>query len=177
MDTDKAKTGAKTRKSRNNDSKQLTGRPSDFTQELGDTICDRMANGESLRSICRSDGFPHVGTVLRWVARDQIFREQYENAMAQRADALFEEMFDIADDTSNDTIHTENGDHANKEWISRSRLKVDVRKWALSKMLPKKYGDKLQIGGAADLPPVQSNVTIDPGEAYKRLLNPGTNNE
>lgn len=150
--------------------KPKLGRPSIFTQELADEICNRIAEGESLRAICRGDNVPPAGTILRWVTEKEAFREQYEFAMEQRAEGLFDEMFEIADETCLDTISTKDGERPNAEWISRSRLRVDVRKWALSKMMPKKYGDKVQIGGAPDLPPIQSNVTVDPGEAYKLLL-------
>ncbi|KAI3598735.1 hypothetical protein D8I24_5681 [Cupriavidus necator H850] len=122
------------------------GRPSIFTQAITDEICSRMAEGESLRSICRDDTMPALGTVFRWVANDKAFREQYEAAMAQRAEALFEELFEIADESCDDTYVDENGNtKTNAEVIARSRLRVDVRKWALSKMLPKKYGDKQEI--------------------------------
>lgn len=133
-------------------SKRPTGRPTKFTQELADTICSRIAEGESLRSICRGDTVPHIGTILRWVAENSVFREQYEVAMAQRAESMFEEILEIADETKRDTIATENGEKPNAEWISRSRLRVDARKWMLSKMLPKKYGDKMALVGDAEQP-------------------------
>lgn len=181
--SDKANPGPKTRKSRNNVSEESQkvsenvekhpesvkydrrhdnpGRPTIFTQELADKICERIANGDSLRKISRDEDMPPAGTVLRWVAHDLIFREQYEAAMEQRAEYLFEEMFEIADETNLDTIETETGERPNAEWISRSRLRVDVRKWALSKMMPKKYGDKLQVGGAEDLPPLNKMSDAD----------------
>lgn len=143
------------------DGPKKIGRPTIFTQELADNICERIAGGESLRKISRDDDMPPVGTVLRWVAHDPIFREQYEAAMEQRAEYLFEEMFEIADETKLDTIETETGERPNAEWISRSRLRVDVRKWALSKMMPKKYGDKIQVGGAEDLPPLNKMSDAD----------------
>lgn len=184
--SDKAKPGPKTRKSRNNVSEESQkvsenvgldsdivksdekeggpkkiGRPTIFTQALADAICERISEGESLRKISRDDDMPPAGTILRWVAHDPIFREQYEAAMEQRAEYLFEEMFEIADETKLDTIETETGERPNAEWISRSRLRVDVRKWALSKMMPKKYGDKLQVGGAEDLPPLNKMSDAD----------------
>jgi len=181
--SDKSKPGPKACKTRNNvseDSQKVSenvekhqgsvkydrrhdnpGRPTIFTQELADKICERIANGDSLRKISRDEDMPPAGTVLRWVAHDLIFREQYEAAMEQRAEYLFEEMFEIADETKLDTIETETGERPNAEWISRSRLRVDVRKWALSKMMPKKYGDKLQVGGAEDLPPLNKMSDAD----------------
>ena len=131
-------------------------RPTILTKKLTEVICTRMAEGESLRAICRDDEMPALGSVFRWVASNQSFREQYEAAMAQRAESLFEEILEIADETTLDTLSTEHGEKPNSEWISRSRLRVDARKWMLSKMLPKKYGEKLAIGGASDLPPLQT---------------------
>lgn len=65
--------------------------------------------------------------------------------MEQRSESMFEEILEIADETSRDTIDTETGEKANTEWISRSRLRVDARKWMLSKMVPKKYGERQAI--------------------------------
>lgn len=136
------------------------GRPTIYTPELVETICTRMIDGESLRAICRDEHMPPAGTVLRWVSQHKEFRDQYEDAMAQRAESMFEEILDIADETSRDTVITDTGERANTEWISRSRLRVDARKWMLSKMMPKKYGDKIAIGGADDLPAVQSTLNV-----------------
>lgn len=136
------------------------GRPSDYSEATALIICNRMIKGESLRSICRDESMPDAGTVLRWASKHSEFRQQYDDAMAQRAESMFEEILDIADETSRDTINTDTGERANTEWISRSRLRVDARKWMLSKMMPKKYGDKLAIGGADDLPAVQSTLNV-----------------
>lgn len=132
------------------------GRPSDYSLELVNAICIRIAEGESLRSICRDDAMPAMSAVFRWIAAHEEFKEQYAMAMEQRTEALFEEILEIADETSRDTIDTENGEKANSEWISRSRLRVDARKWMLSKMVPKKYGERLAIGGADDMPPIKT---------------------
>ena len=87
--------------------------------------------------------------------------------MVQRSEAMFEDILEIADDTSRDTIDTENGEKANSEWISRSRLRVDARKWMLSKMMPKKYGDKItqELGGIDGAPIETSHIItfIKPG--------------
>lgn len=130
-------------------------KPVKLTESLSAKICSRMAQGESLRSICRSEGMPSLGSVFRWVADDLRFREQYEAAMAQRAEGLFEEILEIADNAMGDTTEIDGVSKPNTEIVARSRLRVDARKWMLSKMLPKKYGDKIAIGGAEDLPPVK----------------------
>lgn len=128
----------------------MAGRPSDFTPEIAEIICLRLAEGESLRSVCRDEAMPAKATVLRWIARNEQFRDQYVRAKAEGAEAIAEEMFDIADDASNDWMEKLdaegqgigwqlNGDH-----VRRSQLRIDTRKWYLSKIMPKKYGEKIQ---------------------------------
>lgn len=130
-------------------------RPSSFTQEIADTICLGLAEGVSLRVICAKDGMPDKATVFRWLAGNEAFRDQYARAREAQADFLAEEILQIADDGQNDTYLTDNGLAVNHDAIARSRLRVDARKWLASKMAPKKYGDKLAVGGADDLPPVK----------------------
>lgn len=121
-------------------------RRSEFSQDIADTICDRLANGESLRAICRDDEMPVQSTVFKWLDQQPAFAKQYARAREAQADTLADEILEIADDTSRDTIVTEkNGEQPNSEWITRSRLRVDARKWLASKMAPKKYGEKLDL--------------------------------
>ena len=131
------------------------GRPTTYNQETASLICARMADGESLRSICRDDSMPALSTVFLWVSKHSEFSEQYKLAMASRADAMFEDMIDIADDGRNDYIVNGDGEERfNTEHVQRSRLRLDTRKWMLSKMLPKKYGDKITdevIGNENDI--------------------------
>lgn len=126
----------------------VVGRPTTYNEEIASLICGRMAEGESLRSICRDPAMPALSSVFLWVSKHPEFSEQYKLAMASRADAMFEEMFDIADDGSNDWMEVngkdgETGWKLNGEHVQRSRLRLDTRKWALSKMMPKKYGDNI----------------------------------
>ena len=122
----------------------VVGRPTTYNEEIASLICARMADGESLRSICRDDAMPALSTVFLWVSKHFEFSEQYKLAMASRADAMFEDMIDIADDGRNDYIVNGDGEERfNTEHVQRSRLRLDTRKWMLSKMLPKKYGDKI----------------------------------
>ena len=134
---------------------RVVGRPTDYSQEKASLICSRMAEGESLRSICRDDSMPALSTVFLWVTKHSEFSEQYKLAMASRADAMFEDMIDIADDGRNDYIVSGEGEERfNTEHVQRSRLRLDTRKWMLSKMLPKKYGDKIiddPVGNDGDI--------------------------
>jgi hypothetical protein len=142
------------------------GRPSIFSQKLADTICSRIAEGESLRNICKSEEMPNRATVHDWLLEKEKkdFYDQYEKACNTRAENMFDELVEIADDGSNDYMERlVGGDDdddegrvvrsVNSEHIQRSRLRVDARKWYLSKVLPKKYGDKLDMTSGGD--PVQ----------------------
>ncbi len=128
----------------------MAGRPSLFSQEIADTICERLTNGESLRGICKSDDLPAAGTVLRWLTEEDkaAFRDQYTRARDAQADALVEECLEIADDATNDwMVRNADGDNVgwsvNGEHVTRSRLRVDTRKWWAARIAPKKYGDKV----------------------------------
>ena len=121
------------------------GRPSSFTQEIADRICERIAEGEGLRRIVLDEGMPSEKTVYRWLRENGDFRQQYACAREDQAEHFLDEIMDIADDASRDTVDTDNGEVANTEWIQRARLRVDARKWAMSKLAPKKYGDKIGI--------------------------------
>lgn len=133
------------------------GRPSDYTLELAARICEQLASGMSLRTVCKADDMPNASTVFLWIQRHKEFREQYDRAKEESADALAEEMLDIADEGSNDWMENNDPDNpgyrANGEHIQRSRLRVDTRKWYASKLKPKKYGEKLDVehGGAVSL--------------------------
>ncbi len=130
--------------------KAKKGRPSLYTEALAVKLCLRLAEGETLRAICRDEAMPDKATVLRWLGDEAKadFRDQYAHARDMQADALFDEALEIADDASGDWSTDKDGkkvpDHEN---IQRSRLRVDTRKWAAGKVAPKRYGDKIQHTG------------------------------
>lgn len=123
-------------------------RPTDYTPELAAEICSRLSTGESMRTVCSADDMPNRSSVFLWLAKYPEFSDQYAKAKEEAAEAMAEEMLDIADNGSNDYMDDNHGDDkgykVNGEAIQRSRLRVDVRKWYLSKIKPKKYGDKIQ---------------------------------
>ena len=147
------------------------GRPSEFTQEIADIICRRIAAGESLRRICEGEDLPHASTVHRWLQTNEEFREQYAQARQDQADTLFDQVLDIADDARNDWMERhgrdDKGYQENGEHISRSRLRIDARKWMAGKLRPKKYGEKVDhvLGGDPENPVVTriETVVVDAG--------------
>ncbi len=154
------------------------GRPSIYTPELADKICLRLAQGESLKAICTDDEMPAATTVHQWVLEDKGADEQgkggfsnkYARARAIQAENMFDEILDIADDGTNDYMTITKGDMTynveDHEVTNRSRLRVDSRKWYLSKVLPKKYGDKLDLTSGGDKLP-QPIINVQPHNGHK----------
>lgn len=111
------------------------GRPTDFTSELADAICERLADGQSLRSICQADDMPNKATVFRWLAADAAFSDQYARARESQADTLFDDMIDIADaEGMRDPVD-----------VQQAKLRVETRKWMAGKLRPKVYGEKQTV--------------------------------
>ncbi len=103
-------------------------------------------NGKSLRSVLKMDGMPSSQTFYVWLENDASKSKQYARACEKRADALFEEILDIADESKMDKKTLDDGKEVvDNEVVQRSRLRIDARKWMLSKMNPKKYSDKIQV--------------------------------
>lgn len=124
--------------------KAKVGRPTDYSVELAALICERVATTTlGLERLCAAhDDLPSKFTVNLWRYRYPEFSTQYAMAKLTQADLLAEECLEIADDTSQDTkIDPETGyEVCNTEFIARSRLRIDTRKWLAAKLLPKQYG-------------------------------------
>ena len=149
------------------------GRPSDFTPEIANEICERLIGGESLRGICIDDHLPDARTVHRWLVVNDEFRQQYAHAREAQAETLFDDILEIADDARNDWMVRRGEDDAgwvaNGENLQRSRLRVDARKWMASKLAPKKYGDKVALtGGDETDTPIKTQA-----EVLLRFVRPG----
>lgn len=112
-------------------------------------ILDRIAAGESVRAIARDPAMPAMSSIFKELSNNPAFAEQYARACEIRADAMFEEMFEIADDGRNDWMEFNGEGDGNSGWrvngehVQRSKLRLDTRKWALARMNPKKYGDRV----------------------------------
>jgi hypothetical protein len=118
-----------------------------------DLICEQIADGKSLRSICSQEGMPVKYTVLRWLQADPAFAERYAQARVQAADALAEELQDLADQAIREP-----------EKANAIRVAIDAKKWIASKLRPKAYGDRIEQHVVNE---VQSPVEV---EAKIKLL-------
>lgn len=128
------------------------GRPTKYTQELADEICEGITLGNSIRTVCKPEHMPAISTFYKWIRTNEQFAKQYARATEERTEAMAEDLLDIADNGANDYMDTENGKTKyNGDAIKRARLRVDTRKWLMAKMKPKKYGDKLEVGSTSEV--------------------------
>lgn len=127
------------------------GRPSDFTQELADEICARVMESDyGLEQICEADDLPSARTVFRWLAAHETFRQQYARAKETQGHVQ-------ADRGLKDALTATDA--------GLGRLKWDARRWAASKLAPKVYGDKVQLGGDDGGAPIKHTFTWLSGES------------
>ena len=107
------------------------GRPSTYTEEMGNRICDKLTEGVSLRKLCMQKEFPTASTVYVWLDRFPDFAERYARAREAATEDMLEDLLEIADN--------ENIDPNDK------RVRIDTRKWVMGRLKPKKYGDKQTV--------------------------------
>ena len=111
-----------------------------YTRALGERICERVAEGETLAAVCREMGIPRARAV-NWTLRYKAFGELYKRACDLRMLALEDKLTEICDEATAVALDTECG----KERVNACKLKADIVKWQLSKLMPKTYGDRTQM--------------------------------
>ena len=122
------------------------GRPCTYTQEVGDEICRRLAEGDTVEAICRDPRMPPASTVRLWAADDRGSEENgapgfaaaYARARSVGLQKLADELISISD-----ADYTGPDGFVDNAAVQKARLMSDNRKWLLSKMLPKQFGDKV----------------------------------
>src|ERR1700737_3864963 len=125
------------------------GRPTEYPEEIGETICDRIGDGESLRTICADAGMPHEATVLGWVSSHREFRDQYEIAREFPVQTLLDETIDIIDDPSGYLVERVQANGRvvvvwDRKQLPRCRLRTDVRLWVVDQLPPLKLEERLE---------------------------------
>jgi len=128
------------------------GRPTLYSPELAELILDRMWGGDTLTSICEPDDMPAAQTVRKWARLDPHgFGAAFARAREEQAHALFDRARDIADDGSRDYKEEEDPKTGRArvvvdyDHIQRSRLRVETYMKAAARLLPREYGDKLDL--------------------------------
>ena len=113
------------------------GRPSKYSDELAQTICDRIVDGQSLRNICLDNEIPARSTVDEWLGSNAAFRAKYARAREAQGDLMDEKILAVAEACQPETA-------------AADRVKIDAFKWRASKLAPKVYGDKLDVTTAGE---------------------------
>ena len=122
------------------------GRPSKYSDALGEEICNALATSiDGIVRICKANPhFPEPETIRDWRHKKPDFSAKYEAAKLKQALGFAEGIIDLVDEAENDYIMTDKGPVANPAAIQRARLRMDARKWIACKLLPKVYGEKTQ---------------------------------
>jgi len=147
------------------------GRPSKLTEETGDEILVRLANGESIPQICRDSHMPSPAAVFRYLEKDASFRDRYARARESMSHVLFDQCLAIADDAASDVIETTGKDGStvmtsNPSAVARARLMVETRFRMAGKLSPKVYGERSELTAA------QVNVQVNALTVDARQLAP-----
>lgn len=115
-----------------------------------DYVCEELSNSSlGVKNILASapHDMPTRKTVMLWLVEDESLCDTYTRAKDSQADYMAEEILDIADDSSNDYMTRKRGDDEievlDSEHVQRSKLRIESRKWLMSKLKPKKYGDRV----------------------------------
>ena len=141
-----------------------------YTDAIVRKVCEQLMVGKSLIAICDDPRMPSMRTIIRWLAdpRRADFREMYYYARRVQAEIRIDEIFEIADNTSNDWKEKFDKDGnfiemvPDGEAIQRSRVRIDTRKWYAARLVPRIYGERKEI----DL-----GVTGDLAELLKSAAN------
>lgn len=140
--------------------------PFKWTAEIEDEVFQHIADGKAIREALKDDWLPSWTTFNKRLASDAEFASRYAQAREVQADAIFDEMLEIADDARNDWMEKRGSDDAgwlaNGEHIQRSRLRIETRKWMAGKLRPKVYGDKLDVDH-------KGGLTITVGDQVRKL--------
>ena len=144
--------------------KPKIGRPTIFTQHIANIICTRIAEGESLREIVKTDGMPDRTTVYDWLLKNEAFANQYTRAREEQADTLADEILAISDEAPEvDYIKDKHGNvidiKIDSGYVAYQRQRIDARKWVAAKLKPKKYSENIKLSGDAENP-VEVGVTM-----------------
>jgi hypothetical protein len=126
------------------DSPGKVARPTEYTSEIGETICGRLVEDESLQSICAAPGMPDVATVAGWISNNPEFRERYAFAREFQAYCISDDAIDVADDASGDWVEKVRANGRvvrgrDRKNLPRCRLRIAVRNWVVDRLLARAH--------------------------------------
>lgn len=144
------------------------GRPTKYTPKLADEICQRLSDGEPLRQICRDDHMPAWQKIYEWMYKDAKLSGAIAHARDVGYDAIAEDCLKIADTIQIGTrrVYSSGAEDEDsltvteEDMLGHRKLQIETRLKLLAKFNPKKYGDKVVVGGAPG-EPVEHKVTVN----------------
>lgn len=140
--------------------KKKTGRPSKYTPEIAQRMCEMLAEGVPLREICRQDGFPEWRTVYDWMYRDEALSAAIARAREVGQDAIAEQIW-LDMNQEPERILSEGGGRIDSGYVQWQKAKAEIGLKLLAKWNPKRYGDRMQLAGDAENPlKVEADVKI-----------------
>ena len=125
-------------------------RPLEYTEEIAEEVCWRLAHGESLVSICSSEHLPHCATIYRWLIRFPTFCEMYARAREDQADTNADEILAIADEMPPEYTDEKGRTSLDQTYLAWQKQRIEARKWTSAKLKPRKYGDRVAVEGVED---------------------------
>lgn len=139
------------------------GRPTKYTKQIADEICERISLGETLVDICKSPHIPNQVTVIRWTYARPEFCKAYARARLQQQHSWADQILAIADDESRDYYFDAKGErHSDNTSVNRDRLRSDNRKWLMARLAANVYGDKVtNEHTGANGGPIQYSQLVD----------------
>lgn len=136
---------------------QGTKYASKYDPKLMEAMLAEIAEGKPASKVCKEHNVSRT-SFYEWVKRKE-WVDKYARTVEDRAYKIFEEILEIADDKSEDVVIIDGKKYMNSEFVQRSRLRIDARKWFLSKMLPRKFGEKIDItSNGGEMAPVVINL-------------------
>ena len=133
----------------------------DQKEAILNSIFEDISKGMSLRKSCKNSGIPRI-TFYDWIDKEQRFADRYTRAKEQGIEARFES---IEEDYNEEPQRDPETGKIDSAWVQLQRLKIDSKKWELSKLAPKKYGDKIDVtskGESIQAPSVVNVKIIEP---------------
>jgi len=140
--------------------KNKGGRPTKYSLQIALEICERIADGESLKSICSDERMPKKTAVYEWLLRYKEFSEIYARAREDQADTLADEIHAISDEKPERIVDDKGKTRYDSAFVQWQKNRVDARKWVAAKLKPKKYSDRIAHVGDNQADSINVNVNI-----------------
>lgn len=114
----------------------------DMDYEVIDQICEKVAGGALMKVACE-EAFITTYQFYRWILKDPVVKEMYDEARTIQAEAMMDDMMEVADDDTNDTFEDDDGVmRPNNAAVTRARIRLEQRRWQVAKMVPRRFSEK-----------------------------------